>query len=167
MIGGATGVPVPNSTGPGDAAEHVHRPRRDVARLLGVREHVPRQVDGGDCGVGRTEVGREHEAGRRAEAEDARRAAAGRGAELGLLDQAAREQLRDALRDDRPAEAGAGDQLGAGLRPAAADEVEHLHERVELRRDRDRRVGLRGGGTPGRHGTRILMSLRVVKLPFL
>ena len=53
------------------------------------------------------------------------------GAEIAFHHEPAIDELLDPSRDDRPAEAGAGDQLGARARPAEPDLVEDRDERVE------------------------------------
>ena len=77
-----------------------------------------------DVDARRAEVGDEDVAGVGAERQLARRPAAGARAGVALDDEAALDQLADALGDDRPAQARPLDQLGARPRAAEADLVE-------------------------------------------
>src|SRR6185436_18352976 len=77
------------------------------------------------------QVGDEEMARRRPERELARRPAAGAGADVALDDKPALEQLPDALGDDRPTQAGPGDELGARARPPEPHLVENDDQGVE------------------------------------
>ena len=150
MIGGLTGRPLENSTGPGTPipmpqtssrrcgptsassslktlvhpAEHLVGPDGDVQvggslderRAVEVAEREPR--------VGRAEVGHEDDAGVAVEREHGRRAAAGRGAAAGLVDESEGEQRVDALRHGGAGEAGLPGEIGAGYGDAFADQSE-------------------------------------------
>ena len=156
MIGGEIGRPVPNSTGPGtpmpipqirpgsvvgrreqlpeqllDPPEHGLRPVRDGRRLIVVAKDPAIQRGDGDVDAGGAEIGDQDMPGVRAERQLARWAPAGRRAGVALDDQAAVEQLRDALGDDAPAEARVRDQLLARPRVAKPDLVEDRDERLE------------------------------------
>ncbi len=131
MIGGLTGRPLSNSTGPGTPIpiprtssrgapdlveqfgealgrplEGVFRPECDVqvGRALGQRRAG--EIAHRDPGVGRSEVGNEDDAGVAIEGQHGRRAATGRGAAAGLVDEALLEKCVDALGDGRAGEPG-------------------------------------------------------------
>ena len=84
-----------------------------------------------DVDAGRAEVGDEHVPGVRAERQLAGRPAAGARPDVALGHEPALDQLADPLGDDRPAQTGAGDELGARPRPPEPDLVEDDDERVE------------------------------------
>ena len=113
MIGGFTGRPVANETGPGhadpdaahvrgvpaglgqevaeavvDPAEHSLRALRDVEPVLELRERRAGEVGHPDARVGGAEVGDEHDAGLVVEDQRGRRAAAGRDGPAHLGDEA-------------------------------------------------------------------------------
>ena len=136
MIGGATGRPDSNSTGPGTpipipssdpgssstSARHCSSiastrpsttsgPCGDVSRLARVREDRARQVDHRDVDARRAEVGDEEVPGRRAEAHGARRPTTRRRADLAALEEASLDELADPLDDDGAAEARRGREL--------------------------------------------------------
>ena len=124
-----------------DPLEHGVRPGGDVGVLLPVHDDLARQVGERHVGARRAEVGDEEIAGVGAETEQPRCAAAGRDADAVLREQAALEQRRDALDQDRAAEAGRGAELGTRRRPVGPDVVEHGDEAVWLGR----------GAGPGGH----------------
>ena len=181
MIGGATGRPDSNSTGPGtrsrsrasarqlvdlreallkhrlDPAQHDVRPRGDVRRLARVCEDRARQVDHRDVDARRAEVGDEEVPGRRAEAHGARRPPTRRRADLSALEEAARDELADPLDDDGAAQARGGRELRARRGTVCADVVEDRREpgnplgRGGGRLRRARAVNRCESGTFGRH----------------
>ena len=160
MIGGETGRPVSNSTGPGtpipipqqrprpvNAASASHSskssstrvstrvgPVRDRARLLHVRQDRAGEIGDRDVHARRAEVGDEQVPGVGAEADQPRRPPAGRAAELADADEPVLDELEHALSHHRAAEAGRLDQAGAGGFSVHPDVVEHGYEAV--RRDR-------------------------------
>ena len=167
MIGGDTGRPLRNSTGPGMPMPMPHsRPGRsrvavvssanssstrwrqrlraggDVGRLVPMAEDPAVEIGDRDVDAGCAEVGDEHVAGVRAERHLARRAAAGARPDLVVDDQAELDQLGDALGDDASAQTGASNQLGARARPCLPDLVKDRDERVE-RLAPDRRIASR------------------------
>ena len=79
-----------------------------------------------DVDARRAEVGDEDVAAVGAERQLARRAAPGARPDVSLADEAALDQLADALGDDGPPEPGPGHQLRSGERPAEPDLVEDL-----------------------------------------
>ncbi len=114
-----------------DPVEAALRTGLDVGRLVVVAEDPA--VEGGhrDVDARGAEVGDEDVAAVGAEGQLARRATAGARADVALADEAALDELADALGHDRPAEAGPLDELGARPRPPEADLVEDGDERVE------------------------------------
>ncbi len=114
-----------------DPVEAGLRAGLDPGGLVVVAEDPPVEVRERDVDARGAEVGDEDVAGVGAERELARWPAAGARPDLAFDDQAALEQLADALGDDRPAETGPRDQLGAGSGPPEADLVEHHDERIE------------------------------------
>ena len=165
MIGGLTGWPVANATGPGHAdadAAHVLGGAVGLASSVGealvrpcsstgsgpvgdvqVERHLGErragEVADGEPRVGGAEVGGEHDAGELVEGEDRRRPAAGRGAAAGLVDELVREQGVDALGDGGAGEAGPAREVRAGDRLAVADQPQH-RAGAEQRRGGDRRL---------------------------
>ena len=139
MIGGLTGRPPSNSTGPGHAdadAAHVGRGAADLLEQLGeaVRHPLqdllrperdvqvgrparpaarPRRSLTGDPRVGRAEVGDQDHAGLVVERQHGGRAAAGRGAAARLVDEVLAQQRLDALGHGRAGEAGRPREVGA------------------------------------------------------
>ena len=85
-----------------------------------------------DSEARRAQLGDEHAAGVRPEAQLTRCATARRRAEVAVFHQAAVDQLGEPLGDHRAAEPGPAAQLGPGADGTGAHEVEHGHERVEL-----------------------------------
>ena len=159
MIGGETGRPDSNSTGPGtpmpmpqsepvtpassthlveellDAREHGVRAGGDVRCLLPVHEDLAGEVGERDVRARRAEVGDEQVARVGAEAEQPGRAAAGRDADAVLRQQPVVEQRVDPLRQDGAPEPGRLRELGAGRRAVRAHVVEDGDEAVRLERD--------------------------------
>ena len=158
MIGGATGVPVTNSTGPGhadaDAAdvaalalglaqqaverllepgEHDLGPLGDRDVLARLGQHVAGQVGHRDARVRGAEVGRQHDARVAVEREGPRRPAAARGAGLGRHHELARQQRVDALGDRRARQARQLDELRVRARPPVPDEAQHRPRAVGRR----------------------------------
>ena len=113
-----------------DACEHRVRSGRDVGALGAVDEDLAREIGERDVHARRAEVGDEQVARVGAETEQPRRPASSRRAEAVLGEEAVVEERVDALRDDRPAEAGRLDEAGAGRLAVDADVVEHRHEPV-------------------------------------
>ena len=114
-----------------DAVEAGLRAGLDPGRLVVVAEDPAVERRHRDVDARRAEVGDEDVAGVGPERQLARRPAAGARPDVALDDQAALDQLADALGDDRPAEPGPLDELGARSRPPEADLVEDDDERVE------------------------------------
>ena len=133
--------------GPGDADgdapdRHIRRPRehlvdhreRGVERLGGPARDVPRAVRlledvalehrDPDMDVQRAERAHDDAAAAAAEAQGARRAPAGRRAELAILEVAHLDRLIDALRDDAASEAGDPSDLRTGRRFSGAHHVD-------------------------------------------
>ena len=159
MIGGETGRPDSNSTGPGtpmpmpqsgagharlgdalveellDAGQHGVGAGRDVGRLLPVDDDLAREVGERDVGARRAEVGDEQVARVGAEAEQPRRPAARRDTEAILCQQPVVEQRVDPLGQHRAAEPGRLRELRPRGRAVCADVVEHGDEAVGLERD--------------------------------
>jgi hypothetical protein len=120
-----------------DAVETDVRPGLDRGRLVVMTQDPAVQVRDGDVDARRAEVRDKDMAGTRPERQLARRPPASARANVALDDQAALDELADALGDDRPTEAGPVDELRPGSRPPEADFVEDCDERVEgLVRDR-------------------------------
>ena len=90
---------------------------------------VPAEVAHRDARVGRAEVGDEDDAGVAVEGEHGRRAAAGRGAAAGLVDEPVREQRVDALGDGRAREPGLPREIRPRYRDALADQTEQRRRR--------------------------------------
>ena len=149
MIGGLTGCPLENATGPGTPMPIPRTSARRVAELceqgrevlvddaedaLGARGdvHVERLFGQGRTGeiahreprVRRAQVGDEDDAGALVEGQQRRRAAAGRRAPAGLVDELVGEQRVHALRDRRPREPGDAGEIGAGHPLRVADQAE-------------------------------------------
>ena len=149
MIGGLTGRPLSNSTGPrhadpdpahvvggapdlleqlgealGHPLERLLRPERDVqvGRPLGQRRAG--EIAHRDAGMRRAEVGDEHDAGLAIEGQHGRRAATRGGAAAGLVDEALREQRVDALGDGRAGEPGLPREVGPRDRDPLADQAQ-------------------------------------------
>ena len=98
-----------------------------------------------DVDARRAEVGDQDVTGVGAERQLARRPAAGARPDVAFADQPAIDQLADPLGDDRAAEAGPVDQLGARLDRPEADLVEDHDEGVErLVGERPERPGVAG-----------------------
>ena len=111
----------------------------DPGRLLVVAKDPPvergqRDVDAGSSEIRHEDVARPRP-GTRADAAAGHRSRA----HVALHDEASVDELADPLGDDRPAEAGPVDELGAGARAHQADLVEHHDQGVE---------GLVGQGRP-------------------
>ena len=123
MIGGETGVPVSNSTGPGtpmpmphrrpgsvarvgdqlteqlvDAGQAALRPVADVGRLVAVGDDPAVERGQRHIDARRAQVGDEDVAGVRAEGELARRSAAGARSGVTVAHQADRDQLAAGVR---------------------------------------------------------------------
>ena len=86
---------------------------------------VGREVADRQARVRGAEVGGEHDAGGVVEGQHGRRAAAGRRAVAGLVDELVGEQRVDALGDGRAGEAGAARELGPRDGLAVADQPQH------------------------------------------
>ena len=171
MIGGEIGRPGPNSTGPGTPMPMPHsRPgmscvvRSKESNSASTRSSArsgPSSIRAGSSWWPRIRPSRLVTAtsmlvaprsatrtmpGVRAEGEVPWWSSAGTRADVAFAQQPAIDQLLDPPRDDRPAEAGPFNELGAGSRPPEADLVEHRDQRVEdlvgkwLMRPDDRRA---------------------------
>lgn len=89
---------------------------------------VPAEVGDADADTGRAEGGNEHVAGIGAQVEFPRCASPGGGPEALVGDEAAVDQLGNALGHDGPAMPGNSLQPGPGPGLAGADQVEHGDE---------------------------------------
>ena len=114
-----------------DALEAALRPVLDPGGFVVVTEDPAIEARDGDVDARGAEVGDQDVAGVGAEGQLARWAAAGARAEVALAHEPAVDELLDASRDDRPAQAGPRDELGARPRAAEPDLVEDRDERVE------------------------------------
>ena len=168
MIGGLTGRPLANSTGPGTPTpiprtssperptsssssrealghplERVLRPERDVevGRSLGQRRAA--EIAHRDPGVRRAEVGDEDDSGVAIERQHGRRAAAGGGAAAGLVDEPLREERVDALGDGRAGEPGHPREVGSRDRDSFADQAQERARAGRGRLGRERFVAMR------------------------
>ena len=156
MIGGEIGRPDSNSTGPGDPDADAPQAPRDVLRraqqrpeqgvdpleaalravldarrLVVVAQDPAIEARDGHVDAGRAEIGHEDVPGLGAEGELPRRASAGTRSDVALGDEPAIDELLDAARHDRPAEARPGHQLRARTRPPEPDLVEDHDEGIE------------------------------------
>ncbi len=115
-----------------DAAEDDLRARRDVPRLLVVREHLAAEVGDRDVDARGPEVGDEQVARRAVEAQQPRRAPAGGRSRAAGGQQPAVEQLLHALGDDGTAQARGPHDVGPGPRRVLAKLVQDGDQRVEV-----------------------------------
>ena len=164
MIGGETGRPVANSTGPGTAIPIPHsapghavgrreqlveqlldppepdlRAGLDLRRLVAMAEDPPVERHDRHVDARRAEVRDQDVPGPGLERQLARRPAAGRRPRVALDHEPPLDQLPHPLGDDGPPEPGPLDQLRARLRSPETDLVEDEDERVQ------RLVGERAG----------------------
>ena len=128
-----------------DAVEAVLRAGLDPGRLVVMSEDPAVEGRDRDVDARRPEVGDQDVAAVGVEGQLARRPPAGARPDVALADQPAFDQLADPLGDDRPAEPGPGDQLGARPRSPEADLVEDQRRaRRATRRGAARTAGLAG-----------------------
>ena len=155
MIGGLTGRPVSNSTGPGTPmpiprtsagpfpvalkqlveagrhpGQHLARPQRDVEVAGALGERRAGQVGHGHARVGGAQVGHEHHAGLVVEREHRRRPAAGGRGAARLEHEPAGKQRVHPLRHRRARQPRVPGEVGPGHGGPGADQAEELAGRV-------------------------------------